>query len=655
MGIRVSASNTIWRPSREIIDNANVSSIIEKLGLKSYKEFVKRSIKNIRWFWRLAPEIIGIEWFKEFSEVLDISRGVEWSNWYINGRLNAAYNVLDKHVKSGLGGKRVFVWVGEEGSYKEYTYGDLKEEVDRFVSFLLSNNVRRGDVVAIYMPMMPESVVALLATLRIGAVASPIFSGFSPPSVADRLRLAEAKVLVTVDGYLRRGRVFELKKNADEAIELSGLRSIKTVVVRRLGIDIPWREDRDIWYHEIMRKYSKSDYVEEMDPNEPALLLFTSGTTGRSKGAVISHIGSVIKPGLEHFINLDIKRNDLLWWITDIGWMMGPWQILGSQLLGASHLMMEGAIDYPPDRVWSIIDKYRVTHLGFAATAARILRSYGNKYLEEHDLSSLRAFGNTGEPIDPDTWLWIMRDVGNFERPLINLSGGTEVFGCILLPSVVTELKPSTLWGPAPGVDADVFDEEGKPVRGGVGYLVVKKPFPSMTRGLWRDPDRYIETYWSRFRGVWYHGDWAFIDSDGYWYLLGRADDVIKTSGMRIGAAELEGVLNTHPSIAESACVGVPHPLRGEVIYCFAKPKIYASIDPDKIERELKELVSQRLSKVFVPERIFVVEDLPRTRSGKIMRRIIRSIITGSELGDVSSLENPESIEYIRRVVKITN
>ena len=643
----------VWKPPKDLVDSANITSFLEKYGFKSYKDFIKRSIRNLRWFWGIAPDLVDIQWFKKFSEVLDISKGIEWTSWYINGKLNASYNVLDKHVERGLGGKRAFTWIGEDGSVREYTYGDLKTEVDRFVSFLISQDVGKGDVVSLYMPMMPEAVVAMLAALRVGAIVAPIFSGFSPPSVADRLRLSDSKIVVTVDGYIRRGRVIEHKRNTDEAILLAGLRNVNIIVVRRLGIDIPWNDQRDLWYHDIMRHYEKSDYVAEMDPNDPALLLFTSGTTGRPKGALISHIGSILKPGLEHFINLDIRENDLLWWITDIGWMMGPWQILGSQLLGASHLMIEGAIDYPPDRVWSIIEKHRVTHLGFAATAARILRSYGNKYVEAHDLSSLRVFGNTGEPIDPETWWWVMRDVGELRRPLINLSGGTEVFGCIILPSVITELKPSTLWGPAPGVDADVFDEEGRSVRGGVGYLVVKKPFPSMTRGLWRDPERYIETYWSRFSGVWYHGDWAYIDPEGYWYLLGRADDVIKTSGMRVGAAELEGILNTHPKIAESACIGVPHEIKGEVIYCFAKSKLGVSVDPLETEKELKELVINRLSKVFVPEKIFIVEDLPRTRSGKIMRRVLRALVTGSELGDVTTLENPESIEYIRKILHL--
>lgn len=642
----------IWNPPRDLVDQANVTELIESMGFKSYKDFVKRSIEDVRWFWSLAPEILEIEWFKPYEEVLDISRGVEWAEWYVGGRINASYNVVDRIVRKGYGSKTAVIWIGEDNSIRSMTYSELEDSVKRFSSYLLESGVRVGDVVAIYAPIIPESIVAMLASIRIGAIASPIFSGFSPQAVASRLRISNSKILVTVDGYYRRGREVELKKQADEALRLSGV-DARVVVIRRTGSEIPWIDGRDVFYHEIMRRYGRSDYIAEMNPNDPALLLFTSGTMGSPKGAVISHIGSIIKPGLEHFINLDMKSEDRLWWITDLGWMMGPWQVLGSQLLGASNLSIEGAIDTPPDRVWRIIEEHRVTHLGFAATAARILKSLGVENVRRHDISSLRVFGNTGEPIDPDTWMWIMRDVGDLERPMINLSGGTEVFGCILLPSVVVSLKPSTLWGPAPGVDADVFNESGESVREGVGYLVVKKPFPSMTRGLWRDPERYIESYWSRFKGVWYHGDWVQIDSDGYWYILGRADDVIKVSGMRVGAAELEGILNKHAYVAESACVGVPHAIRGEVIYCFVRLRSREYYEKaSELEVELKNLISSELSRVFTPEKIIFVEDLPRTRSGKIMRRTLRSVVLGGEMGDITTLENPESIESIKRVLE---
>ena len=638
-----------WYPPKDLVYSSNVYSFMETRGFKSYKDLVDASSKDVKWFWSLLPEILGVEWFREPREVLDLSRGVEWASWYVSGKLNAAYNALDLQVKRGLGASEAFTWVGEDGTVKKYTYSDLLREVNSLASFFLGSGIGVGDVVAIYAPMMPESIVAMLAAIKIGSIAAPIFSGFAPEAVAERLRLSGSKILVTVDGYYRRGKAIMLKGNADKASDLS--ESVeRIVVIRRLGIEIPWNDKRDIWYDEAIKGSWRPVEAREMDPNDPALLLFTSGTTGKPKGAVISHAGSILQPAKEHYFNLDIKRGDKLWWITDLGWMMGPWQILGTQTLGASHIMVEGAIDHPPDRAWSIVERFGVTHMGFAATVARILRSLGKTY-EDHDLSRLRVFGNTGEPIDPQTWMWVMRDVGEEKRPIINLSGGTELFGCILMPSVVTPLKPSTLWGPALGVDADVLDDNGNPVRGSTGYLVVRKPIPSMTRGLWKDPERYLETYWRRFPGIWYHGDWAYIDPEGFWYLFGRADDVIKVAGKRIGSAEVEGVINKVEGVAESACIGIPHEVKGEVIGCFIKPKEWPPEDPEALAKKARERVVEVIGKPFEPEKIYIVRDLPRTRSGKIMRRVIRAIATGGQLGDISVLENPDSVEEIKKAL----
>ncbi len=638
-----------WYPPKDLVYSSNVYSFMEARGFKDYRDLVEASVRDPRWFWGSLPEILGIEWFRDPKEVLDLSRGPEWVSWYVGGRINASYIALDLQVRRGLGSSEAFTWVGEDNVVKRYTYSDLLREVNSLAGFLLESGVNAGDVVAIYAPMMPESVVAMLAAMKIGAIAAPIFSGFAPEAVAERLRLSGSRILVTVDGYYRRGRGIALKENADRASDLSGTIN-RIVVVRRLGIEIPWNDKRDLWYHEAVKRSWRSVEAREMDPNDPALLLFTSGTTGKPKGAVISHAGAILQPAKEHHFNLDIKRGDKLWWITDLGWMMGPWQILGAQTLGASHLMIEGAVDHPPDRAWSIVERFGVTHMGFAATVARILRSLGKTY-ENHDLSRLRVFGNTGEPIDPATWVWVMRDVGGEKRPIINLSGGTEVFGCILMPSVVTPLKPSTLWGPALGVDADVLDDGGSPVRGSMGYLVVRKPIPSMTRGLWRDPERYLETYWRRFPGIWYHGDWAYIDPEGFWYIFGRADDVIKVAGKRIGSAEIEAVINHLEWVAESACIGIPHEVRGEVIGCFVKPKKWPPEDPEILIAGARKRVADAIGKPFEPDSIYIVRDLPRTRSGKIMRRIIRAIVTGGQLGDISVLENPDSVEYIKKAL----
>ena len=624
----------LWTPPREVVARANVTGFLEREGFRDYRQFVEWS-RGDGWreFWARLPGWLGVEWFREPRETVDLSRGPEWAAWYRGGLLNAAYNVVDRPVKMGLGAREAFTWVGEDGSERRVTYQELLGMVAAFSAYLVEVGVRPGDVVAIYAPMMPESIAAMLAAMRVGAVASPIFSGFAPPAVAERLALSDARVLVTVDGYLRRGRVVRLKEQADEAVRLAAERGApepRVVVVERLGREYPVVEGRDeTWSRAVSGKARRDPGPVELDPEHPALLLFTSGTTGRPKGAVISHAGALLQPAKEHYFNLDIKPGweepgDRLWWITDIGWMMGPWQVMGSQFLGASHLVVEGVPTYPePGRAWALIERYRVTHFGFAATAARLLKREADAYVDQYDLSSIRAFGNPGEPIDPDTWEWVMGRLGGWERPLINLSGGTEIFGCFLLPSPVVPLKPSTLWGPAPGMDVEAFDDEGRPVRGSPGYLVARKPGPSMTRGLWRDPERYLEAYWSRFPGVWYHGDYVLIDEDGFWYILGRADDVIKVAGKRIGSLEIEGVLTSHPAVAEAACVGVPHPLKGEAIACFAIPKPGAPTEG--LEDELRRLVAERLGKAFAPERVFIVSDLPRTRSGKITRRATSS------------------------------
>jgi acetyl-CoA synthetase len=405
-------------------------------------------------------------------------------------------------------------------------------------------------------------------------------------------------------------------------------------------------------------KQSANSKAEPMRPDDPALLLYTSGTTGKPKGAVISHCGVLLQPAKEVFFNLDTKPGDVFMWITDIGWMMGPWQVFGVQTVGATHVIFEGVPDFPEnDRVYRMIEEYGITHLGHSATTMRMIRRHGDEIILRRNLSSLRALGNTGEAIDPDTWFWEMSSIGGWKCPMINLSGGTEIFGCFLLPSPIVPLKPSTLWGPGLGMDVDVYDENGISIRGQIGYLVCKKPSPSMTRGFWNDYERYIETYWNRFNGVWYHGDWAYVDAEGYWFLRGRADDVIKVAGRRIGPAEIESILNSHDEIAESACIGLYDEVKGEKLYCFVIPKNKIK---DKATNEgrstttttvdsAKKLVGQSLGRTLEPDRIVLVEDLPRTRSGKIIRRMIRSIVSGEEITDTSSMENPESLEKIRR------
>lgn len=639
----------MWSPSSDSIEQTKVKRFIDRNGLMSYNELVKKSVSDISWWWSVCEKEIGLEWFHPYDNIVDVSHGNDRASWFPGGSINLTHNVLDNIARS-MGTRRSLIWEGEDGLRKSYSFSDLSRETNMLANLLKGAGVKKGDVVVSCLPMLPEAVASMLSAIKIGAVFSPVFCGYGPAAIASRLSDSKPKIVVTCDGYLRRGKRIEMKPTVDKALQLSNCRNTNTIVVTRLGNEIPMRERLDEKYEEIKTE-SANCQAENTGPNDPAILLYTSGTTGTPKGAVISHAGALLQPGKELMFNLDVRQEDVFMWMTDIGWMMGPWQVVGAQLMGAAQVMFEGVPDYPnPTRVWELVEEYGITHLGHSATTMRMLKKYGEKNIEDYNLSSLRILGNTGEPIDRDTWMWEMKNVGHWHCPLINLSGGTEIFGSFLLPSPIVALKPCTLWGPGLGMDVDVLDDDGKSVRGRVGYLVCKKPAPSMTRGFWNNFDGYFENYWKRFPGLWYHGDWALVDEDGLWYLHGRVDDVIKVSGRRIGPAEIESALNSHPSIAESATVGIPDEVRGEKIYCFVQLKPKARTE--EVVEGAKALVIERLGKVFEPDRIFVVEDLPRTRSGKIVRRLIRSTIR-PEVGmvDTTNLENPDSLEKIRVVL----
>jgi acetyl-CoA synthetase len=636
----------VWHPPKELVEESNVKAFMDAEGFSDYKQMVEKSTDDIEWWWNKAVEWLNVEWFEPYEKVYDMSKGVEWTDWFVSGRVNVAYNALDRHKSKR--NKLAFIWQGEDGDVRKYTYLELYREVNRLANALKAYGVGKGDVVALYLPMFPETVVTLFAAMKIGAVAMPIFSGYSSAAIATRLVDSEAKVVVTADASYRRGKAVPLKPELDRALERTKVE--KVVVVNRANTEIEMREDRDVYWDEI-KESTKCETV-EMDPNDPALLLYTSGTTGKPKGVVLSHAGVLLQSSKEIFFNMDLKPEDVFLWITDIGWMMGPWQIIGCQHLAGTHVLFEGAPDYPErDRIWAMIEEFEITQLGGSATVYRLLKRYGDEAVKQHDLSSLKATGNTGEPIDHDTWMWLLKVVGEERCPIINLSGGTEIFGCFLLPSPAMPLKPTTLGYPGLGMDIDVFDDAGNSVRQQIGYLVCKKPAPSMTRGFWRDPERYIKTYWSRWKGVWYHGDWAYVDEDGFWFLFGRADDVIKVAGKRMGPAEIETIVNSIPAVQESACIGVPHELKGEVVWVFVtlKPGYEPS---EELEKEIIDRIVKEFGKPFKPERVVFAPDLPRTRSGKIMRRLIKAVVAKQELGDTSALENPESLDKIKEVLR---
>lgn len=622
---------------------------MERHGLASFEELHRRSVGDPEWFWQAVFEELQIEFYEPYERLLDTSRGLPWARWCVGAKLNIVHNCLDKRIGTPLE-KRVAVrYEAEDGGSCAITYGELFYRVNRFANALRSIGIGKGDVVALYMPMVPEASVALLATAKIGAISLPLFSGYGAEALATRLLDSEAKAIVTCDGFYRRGVCYPMKAVADAAIaQASSVR--RAIVLKRAGTAIPWRAERDLWWHEITEGQSAEAPAERTAAEDPLMILYTSGTTGKPKGALHVHCGFPIKAAQDMAHGLDLRSSDTLFWVTDLGWMMGPWEIFGAALLGATAVLYDGAIDYPsPARLWSLVKRHAVTVLGVSPSLVRGLMRHGDRWLQGADLSSLRILGSTGEPWNPDPWLWLFEKVGRQRLPIINYSGGTEISGGILMGNLLTPLKPCAFAGPLPGMDADVVDEQGRSVKNQVGELVIRRPWIGMTRGFWRDPERYLETYWSRFADLWVHGDWAAIDGDGLWYILGRSDDTIKIAGKRVGPAEIESVLVSHPAVSEAAAVSVPDALKGEAIVCFCVLKDSAGAHVE-LEEELKDKIARSLGKPLRPAAIKFVSDLPRTRNAKIMRRVIRAVYLGGDPGDLSALENPEAVEEIKKV-----
>lgn len=636
----------VWKPTSGYVDNSNMKRFMRKHDIGTVEDLIKRSTDDIEWFWDAAVEDLNIQWFKPYEKVLDDSKGIEWARWFIGGKLNIAQNCLDRHATTRRD-KLAFIWQGEDGEVKKLSYGTLHEEVNRLANGLKSLGIKKGDAIGLYLPMSLQVPVSMLAAFKIGAVCVPIFSGFGASAVASRLNDVQAKILVTADGSSRKGKSLLVKKEADAAASL--VKSIEHVIVcRRLDVDVPWSSERDIWWSELLRGQSAECPTEVLDSEEISLVLYSSGTTGKPKGTVHTHAGVLLECTKDVGYHFDTKEDDVFFWVTDIGWMMGPWMIVGATNFGSTVVLFEGAFDYPrPDRLWSIIEDFRVSIFGISPTLVRLLMRYGDQHLVGHDLTSLRILGSTGEPWDPESWTWFFEKVGGSRCPIINISGGTELIGPNVSPSPLSPLKPCTVGGPGLGMDVDVFNEEGNSVRGEVGYLVMKKPCPSMTKGFWKDPYRYIETYWSKWPKIWNHADWALVDSEGFWFVLGRADDTIKVSGRRVGPGEVESALMEHPGVSEAAAVGVPDELKGEEVACFVvlKPNVSPS---ENLKEGLRDQVGKVMGKTFRPKEIRFVRQLPKTRSGKVVRGMIRSRLLGKkEVGDLSTLDNPEALDEI--------
>jgi acetyl-CoA synthetase len=623
-------SDFIWQPSADVVERANVTRLQRRLGAGSYTELHRISVDEPDRFWPAVVDDLRIEFSEPWTSVVDSSRGPEWSTWFNGGRLNVARVCLHRWVETRPDDE-AFVGLYEDGGRESLTFAEASRQVTQLAEALTELGVDEGDRVAIYMPMSPAVAVAAHACAHIGAVHVPIFSGFAAPAIASRLDDSQAKVAICADWSLRRGKRVEMRATLDEA----GPHALEHV--------IEWNRESRSWPDVVTRQPGTLAPV-EVDSEAPYLLAYTSGTTGRPKGALLVQGGFLVSIAREAAYQTDVKQGDRVHFATDMGWIMGPWTVVGAGAAAATIVFAEGAPDWPHDRLWKLVESEQVTMLGLSPTLVRALIPHGEPAA---NLTTLKAICTTGEPWNPDPYRWLFEHVGGGTTPIVNISGGTEVGACFLTTVITEPVKPVALGFPALGQDMDVVDSLGHSVRGEVGELVCRRPWPGMTRGVWGDDARYLETYWSRFPGVWTHGDWASVDADGYWFLHGRSDDTLNIAGKRIGPAELESAAIGSGIVAEAAAIGVPHAVKGEVawIFCIVKP------GEQRKDERVADAVTAVLGKAFKPDRIVWVDALPKTRSAKIVRRAVRARVLGKDPGDLSSLENPESLDAIGEAI----
>jgi acetyl-CoA synthetase len=642
-----------WNPTTDYIEGANVTRLARAHGLAGIDELRVRSVQDTAWYWDAAATDLGLRFRTPYSRVLDLRNGVEHPDWFVDATLNIVDSCLLRW-RDEAPDRVAVVHEDEAGQIRELTFDELATEVARAARGLRDLGIGAGDAVAIYLPMVPEAVIACYAVASLGAVLVPLFSGFASTAIASRLEDAKAKAVIVADTTTRRGRALPLLPQVKAA--LAQCPCVRHVIVVPNGADHPPEyvgAQMVLWPQLVSLDAPLAP--REVDAMHPLLLAYTSGTTGRPKGAVHTHAGFLVKTASEVAYSFDIKPRGVFSWVTDMGWIMGPLSVFGTHANGATLLLYEGSPDRPDtNRLWRLVERHGVTMLGVSPTLVRALRSADRD--PAPDLSSVHVLGSTGEPWDPESYEWLARDVFGGRVPVINFSGGTEVGGSFLAPYPVEPIRSCSLGGPSLGMDVDVVDDIGRSVRGQVGELVCRQPWPSMTRGIWKDDERYLEAYWSRFPGIWTHGDFAMVDNDGQWFILGRSDDVMNVAGKRLAPAEVESVMITHPRVAEAAAVGVPDPVKGETVWAFwvTRSDDGTEIDDqtaDQVGADIAALVGRELGKPFTPSRVWRVAALPKTRSAKIMRRAIRAAALGVDPGDLSGAENPDAVSEIRRVV----
>ena len=682
-----------WTPSPETIERAQLTKFMRQVGVHSFDELYRYSIENVEEFTDEVLKFLDIKFDPPYKKLLDTTNGIEFPNWCAGAGLNITEMCLDRWQTDEMKDQPAIIWEGEEsnkeskfsifaGMWESKTYGELHNAVENYAAGLRSFGFKKGDAIGIHLPMQIETIVALLAIGRIGAIAVPVFSGYGVEAIAARLNAVAAKALFTCDGFQRRGKKFNAFEVAKQAVERSPTVE-KVFIELNFQFGVPFKDENEFSEYKSFRqpivdaikiserfKYTTSFYFtnesfndsntsetskpETTNAEDPLIILYTSGTTGKPKGILHTHCSFPIKAAQDMAFGTDVGQGTRISWITDLGWMMGPWLIYGALINGATICLYDGAPDYPaPDRMWEFCAKHKVEILGISPTLVRALATHGDELPKKHDLSSLRAFASTGEPWNPAPWWWLFEKVGNSKLPIINYSGGTEISGGILMNNSLVPIKPCGFSAPCPGMDADIVNDKGESVGAGeVGELVIKKPWIGMARGFWGEKERYLETYWSRFENIWVHGDWAMKDADGHYFILGRSDDTLKVAGKRVGPAEVESLLIAHENVAEAAVIGIPDEMKGTAMVAFVVLKsptnLSLSLAPDStnsslsdFEAELKTLVAKDMGKPLAPSRIHFVAAIPKTRNGKVMRRVIRAAYLGEDSGDLSALENP--------------